>query len=70
MSAFALTGRRDDPAMEKKGILQQEPLVLSRAPNPRTLWAHTASTSLAVDVPNLLVVAPQFPVWFVPEDGE
>ncbi|KAG1814780.1 uncharacterized protein BJ212DRAFT_1362160 [Suillus subaureus] len=70
--AFALSGRKDDPVLKTEGVLQQELLALFRTSNPGnikyywySLWAHT-STDLAADVPNLLV-APQFPVWFVPE---
>ncbi|KAG1727176.1 uncharacterized protein EDB91DRAFT_895839 [Suillus paluster] len=74
MPSWCLPGRENDPVMERKAILQKS-LAFSRTFNSRNLefywyplWAQTLS-DLVADVPNLLV-APQFPAWFVPEDDQ
>lgn len=68
--------RNNDAVMEYKAILETS-LAFSRTFNSRNieffwypLWNQTLS-DLVADVPNL-IVAPQFPVWFVPmiDDNE
>jgi hypothetical protein len=68
--SWILPGRVINPAMKHKAILETS-FAFSRTFNSRNiefhwyaLWAQTLS-DLVADVPNL-IVAPQFPVWFVP----
>lgn len=80
--SWILPGRAINPVMKQKVILETS-FAFSRTFNSRNieyhwyaLWDQTLSDLIA-DVPNL-IVAPQFPVWFVPmhddhedeEDGD
>ena len=72
MSSWILPGRKNDPLTRYKTILQQS-FAFSRICNPRNteffwyaVWGETLS-DLVADIPNL-IVAPQYPAWFVPED--
>ncbi|KAG2129093.1 hypothetical protein DEU56DRAFT_915217 [Suillus clintonianus] len=74
MPSWILPGRENDPVMRYKTILETS-FAYSRTFNPRnieyywySLWAQTLS-DLVADMSNLIVV-PQFPVWFVPEDDD
>ncbi|OJA13685.1 hypothetical protein AZE42_05531 [Rhizopogon vesiculosus] len=74
MTSWILPGRENAPAMRYKAMLQRS-FAFSRTVNPRNLefhwyplWHQTLS-DLVADVPNL-IVAPQYPVWFVPQDDE
>ncbi|OAX34399.1 hypothetical protein K503DRAFT_774595 [Rhizopogon vinicolor AM-OR11-026] len=74
MHSWILPGRRDAPKMRYKAILERS-LAFSRTCNPRNLeyqwyplWDQTLD-DLVTDVSNL-IVAPQYPVWFVPQDDE
>ncbi|KAG2037801.1 hypothetical protein BDR03DRAFT_1091620 [Suillus americanus] len=71
-SEWILPGRVNNPLMRYKAILETS-LAFSRTFNSRNtefqwypLWDQTLS-DLVADVSNL-IVAPQFPVWFVPID--
>jgi hypothetical protein len=68
--SWVLPGRVINPVTKHKAILETS-FAFSRTFNSRNiefhwyaLWAQTLS-DLVADVPNL-IVAPQFPVWFVP----
>jgi hypothetical protein len=68
--SWILPGRVINPVMKHKVILETS-LAFSRTFNSRNIefhwyamWVQTLS-DLVADVPNL-VVAPQFPIWFVP----
>ncbi|KAG1885033.1 hypothetical protein F4604DRAFT_1729131 [Suillus subluteus] len=70
--SWILPGRVNNPLIRYKTILETS-LAFSRTLNPRNveflwypLWDQTLS-DLVADVSNL-IVAPQFPVWFVPVD--
>ncbi|KAJ8579486.1 hypothetical protein M405DRAFT_886440 [Rhizopogon salebrosus TDB-379] len=74
MSPWVLPGRKSNPVRQYKSILQKS-FAYSRTFNPRNIefywypvWDQTLS-DLVSDVANL-VVAPQFPVWFVPQDDQ
>lgn len=74
MSSWLLPGRKNDAMMRYKVILQQS-FAFSVIFNSRNMeyywypvWGQTLS-DLAADIPNL-IVGPQYPVWFVPEDAE
>ncbi|KAG1790037.1 hypothetical protein EV424DRAFT_1549898 [Suillus variegatus] len=74
MTLWLLPGRRQNPVKPYSATLQHS-LGYSRTFNPRNLeyhwyplWSQTLSDLIA-DIPNL-IVAPQFPLWFVPSDDD
>src|SRR5258705_347386 len=74
MPSWILPGRKDVPTTRYKAILGTS-FAFSYKFNPRNLeyhwyplWDQTLS-DMVWDVPNL-IVAPQYPVWFVPQDDE
>lgn len=74
MPSWILPGRRNSPKMRYKALLEKS-FAFSRTCNPRNLeyqwyplWDQTLS-DLVSEVPNL-IVAPQYPVWFVPQDND
>jgi hypothetical protein len=71
---WILPGRENDPVSRYKATLQKS-FAFSRTFNPRNIefywypvWDQIL-TNLVSDVANL-IVAPQFPAWFVPEDDQ
>jgi hypothetical protein len=74
MPPWILPGRRNNTVMRYKATLETS-LAFSRTHNPRNieyfwypLWDQTLS-DLVADVPNL-IVASQFPLWFVPANDD
>ncbi|OAX31899.1 hypothetical protein K503DRAFT_870435, partial [Rhizopogon vinicolor AM-OR11-026] len=74
MPSWTLPGRKDAPNMRYKAILETS-FAFSYTFNPRNLeyhwyplWNQTLSDMVS-DVPNV-IVAPQYPIWFVPQDDE
>ena len=74
MPPWILPGRENDPVSRYKATLQKS-FAFSRMFNPRNIefywypvWDQIL-TNLVSDIANL-IVAPQFPAWFVPEDDQ
>ena len=74
MPSWILPGRKDAPITRYKAILEKS-FAYSRTFNQRnpeynwySLWNQTLS-DLVSDIPNV-IVAPQYPVWFIPQNDE
>ncbi|KAJ8588100.1 hypothetical protein M405DRAFT_882378 [Rhizopogon salebrosus TDB-379] len=74
MPSWILPGRKNDPVIRYKAILEKS-FAYSYSFNPRNLeyhwyplWGQTLS-DLVADIPNLMV-ASQYPAWFVPHDDQ
>ena len=74
MPSWILPGRSNARITRYKAILEKS-FAFSQTCNPRNLEYHWYPTwnqvlsDLVIDVPNL-IVAPQYPIWFVPQNDE